>query len=78
MYCFRFIISSVYRKEVECQLKMDQRLGNLRQVKYLLAILRVVQGFQVVAVEEKLEVRLIRVHVVLHLHMGVAEAPLCN
>jgi transposase len=44
MCCFRFTISSVYRKEVEYQLKMDQRLGNLRQVKYLLAILAVMDG----------------------------------
>jgi transposase len=42
MCCFRFTIASVCRKEVEYQLKMDQRLGNLRQVKYLLAILAVI------------------------------------
>ena len=44
MCCFRFTISASYRKEVECHLKTAQHLGNLRQVKYLLAILAVIDG----------------------------------
>jgi len=44
MCCFRFTLSAVYRKEVEYQLKRDQPLGNLRQVKALLAILAVMDG----------------------------------
>ena len=39
MCCFRFTISSVYRKEVAYQLKMDQKLSHWRQVRYLLSIL---------------------------------------
>jgi transposase len=37
-------MSCSYRKEVERHLKTAQRLGHLRQVKYLLAILAVVDG----------------------------------
>jgi transposase len=44
MCCLRFTISASYRKEVECLLKTAQRLGHVRQVKYLLAILAVVEG----------------------------------
>ena len=44
MCCLRFTISASYRKEVECHLKTAQRLGHVRQVKYLLAILAVVAG----------------------------------
>ena len=44
MCCFRFTISASYRKEVECHLKLAQHLGNLRHVKYLLAILAVIDG----------------------------------
>ena len=40
----RFTISASYRKEVEQLLKTAQRLGHLRQVKYLLAILAVMDG----------------------------------
>src|SRR5262245_50911023 len=47
MCCFRFTISTSYRKEVECHLKTAQHLGNLRQVKYLLAILAVIDGHSV-------------------------------
>ena len=39
-----FTISASYRKEVERHLKTAQRLGHVRQVKYLLAILVVVDG----------------------------------
>ena len=44
MCCLRFTMSSSDRKEVEHQLKTAQHLGNLRQVKYLLAILAVMDG----------------------------------
>jgi transposase len=44
MCSVRFTISTPYRKEVERQLKTVQQLGSLRQVKYLLAILAVVDG----------------------------------
>ena len=40
----RFTISASHRKEVERHLKTAQRLGQVRQVKYLLAILAVVDG----------------------------------
>jgi transposase len=44
MCCMRFTISASYRTEVEHLLKTAQRLGPLRQVKYLLAILAVMDG----------------------------------
>lgn len=44
MCCVRFTMSPADRKEVERQLKTAQHLGNLRQVKYLLAILAVLDG----------------------------------
>ena len=44
MCCMRFTMSSSDRKEVEHQLKTAQHLGNLRQVKYLLALLAVMDG----------------------------------
>ena len=44
MCYMRFTISASYRKEVERHLKTAQRLGHVRQVKYLLAILAVVDG----------------------------------
>jgi transposase len=40
----RFTISASYRKEVEGHLKTAQHLGHLRQGKYLLAILAVMDG----------------------------------
>jgi transposase len=40
----RFTISAAYRKEVEGHLKTAQHLGHLRQVKYLLTILAVLDG----------------------------------
>jgi len=40
----RFTISTHSRKEVEHQLKIVQQRGNVRQVKYLLAILAVMDG----------------------------------
>jgi transposase len=44
MCCRRFPISASYRKDVERHLKTAQRLGHVRQVKDLLAILAVVDG----------------------------------
>ena len=44
MCCMRFTMSPSYRKAVEHQLKTAQHLGNLRQVKYCLAILAVMDG----------------------------------
>jgi len=44
MCCVRFIISASYRKVVEGHLQTAQHLGRLRQVKYLLAILAVLDG----------------------------------
>ena len=44
MCSVRFTISASYRKEVERHLKTAQHLGHLRQVKYLLAILAVMDG----------------------------------
>ena len=50
MCCFRFTMSASYRKAVECRMKTAQRLGQLRQVKYCLAILAVVEGQSVAQV----------------------------
>jgi transposase len=50
MCCFRFTISASYRKEVECHLKTAQQLGRLRQAKYFLAILAIVDGQSVAQV----------------------------
>jgi transposase len=44
MCSVRFTLSSHYRKAVERQLKTAQQLGHLRQVKFLLAILAVMDG----------------------------------
>jgi hypothetical protein len=44
MCSVRFTISTHSRKEVERHLKTAQQLGNLRHVKYLLAILAVMDG----------------------------------
>ena len=44
MCCLRFTMSSSYRKAVEHQLQTVQHLGNLRQGKYLLALLAVMDG----------------------------------
>src|SRR4029434_1070265 len=44
MCCLRFTMSSSDRKSVEGQLNTAQHLGNLRQVKYFLAILAVMDG----------------------------------
>lgn len=44
MCCMRFTMSPSARKEVERQLKTAQHVGNLRQGKYFLAILAVLDG----------------------------------
>jgi hypothetical protein len=44
MCCLRFTMSLSYRKAVERQLRTAQHLGQLRQVKYCLAILAVMDG----------------------------------
>ena len=56
MCCMRFTMSSSYRKEAERHLKTAQHLGNLRQVKYLLAILAVMDGQSVAQVAVVLRV----------------------
>jgi hypothetical protein len=56
MCCMRFPMSSSYRKEVERHLKTAQHLGNLRQVKYLLAVLAVMDGQSCVQVAVVLRV----------------------
>ena len=56
MCCMRFPMSLVYRKEVESQLKTAQQLGHLRQVKYFLAILAVMDGQSVAHVAVVLRV----------------------
>ena len=50
MCYIRFTISTSYRKEVERHLKTAQHLGPVRQVKYLLAILAVIDGQSVAQV----------------------------
>src|SRR5438132_5547184 len=44
MCCLRFTMSSSNRKEVERRLQTAQHLGHLRQVKYFLTILAVMDG----------------------------------
>jgi hypothetical protein len=56
MCCMRFTISASYRKAVERRLKTAQRLGHVRQVKYLLAILAVVEGQNITPVAVVLHV----------------------
>jgi hypothetical protein len=50
-------MSPAYRKAVERQLKTAQHLGNLRQVKYYLAILGVMDGQSYAQVALVLRVR---------------------
>jgi hypothetical protein len=44
MCSVHFTISASYRKEMERHLQTAQRLGHVHQVKYLLAILAVMDG----------------------------------
>jgi transposase len=50
MCSLRFTIPASYRKEVAGHLKTAQHLGHLRQVKYLLTILAVLDGQSVAQV----------------------------
>jgi transposase len=50
MCCFRFTISASYRQEVERHLQTAQHLGHLRQAKYFLAILALIDGQSVAQV----------------------------
>ena len=50
MCSVHFTISAPYRKEVERHLKTAQHLGRMRQVKYLLAVLAVIDGQSVAQV----------------------------
>jgi len=56
MCCMRFTMSPSYRKEVERHLKRAQHLGNVRQVKYLLTILAVMDGQSLVQIASLLQV----------------------
>ena len=56
MCYMRFTISASYRKEVERHLPTAQRLGHVRQVKYLLALLAPVDGHSVAQVAGVLHV----------------------
>lgn len=77
MPSFRFSISTRYRKELEQQLRTAQRLGKLRQVKYLLAILAVMdnQSFAHVAGVLKLSIKTVHQWVRLFLCYGPKGAP---
>lgn len=66
MCCVRFTMSPSYRKAVEHQLKTAQHLGKLRQVKYCLAILAVMDGQ-----------RLAQVALVLRVHEKTVAAWVC-
>jgi transposase len=50
MCCMRFTMSATYRTDVEHHLKTAQQRGNLRRVKYFLAILAVMDGQSVAQV----------------------------
>ena len=56
MCSVHFTISAPYRKEVERHLKTAQHLGRMRQVKYLLAVLAVIDGQSVAQVAAVLRV----------------------
>lgn len=73
----RFTISTHYRKDVEHQLKNAQRLGQVRKVKYLLAILAVMAGQHCETVARTLQVTppTVREWLRLFLCYGVKGAP---
>ena len=77
MPSFRFSISPRYRKELEQELRTAQQLGHLRRVKYLLAILAVMdnQSFEQVASVLKLSVKTVHEWVRLFLCYGPTGAP---
>ncbi len=74
---FRFSISPRYRKELEQQLRCAQQLGQLRRVKYLLAMLAVMdnQSFEAVACVLKVTVKTVGEWVRLFLCYGIKGAP---
>ncbi len=74
---FRLSISTRYRKELEQQLRTAQRLGHLRRVKYLLAILAVMdnQSYEQVAGVLKLNLKTVDEWVRLFLCYGTKGAP---
>jgi transposase len=73
----RFTISAAYRKEVERHLKTAQRLGHVRQVKYLLAILAVMdaQSFAQVALVLRVHEKTIATWVHMFCCYGIQGAP---
>ena len=73
----RFTISASYRKEVERHLKTAQHLGHLRQVKYLLAILAVMddQSFAQIALVLGVHEKTIATWVRLFCCYGIQGAP---
>lgn len=77
MCCFRFTISTRYRQEVEKQLKTAQQLGELRRVKYWLAILAVMdrQPFEQVAQCLRLDLKTVTEWVRLFCCYGSKGAP---
>lgn len=77
MCCFRFTITTHYRKEVEKQLKTAQQLGNLHQIKYLLAILAVMDGqsFEQVALVLRVQVKTVTEWVRMFVCYGPQGAP---
>lgn len=77
MCCFRFSITTRYRKEVEKQLKTAQQLGDLRRIKYLLAILAVMDGqsFEQVALVLRVQVKTVAEWVRLFICYGPKGAP---
>jgi len=73
----RFTISTHYRKEVEQQLKTAQRLGQVRKVKYLLAVLAVMAGqhFEAVALTLHVTPSTVQEWLRLFLCYGIKGAP---
>ena len=80
MCCLRFTISASYRKEVERHLKTAQRLGHVHQVKYLLALLAVVenQSFAQVALVLHVHEKTVATWVHLFCCYGLQGKPSCK
>ncbi len=74
---FRFSISTRYRKDLEQQLRTAHQLGHLRRVKYLLALLAVMdnQSYEQVAGVLKLNLKTVAEWVRLFLCYGPKGAP---
>jgi transposase len=77
MCAFRFTISTYYRKTVEKQLQRAQQMGELRRVKYLLALLAVMDGqpFEQVAQCLRVQAKTVKEWVRLFCCYGVQGAP---